>query len=112
VAEERGAKAFHHNVYVMLIDPKAATHPLMLRPNPKRDLSKPYVYVGAAPEHRSPDLRRRVSWLVRPRDSRAGHASPKDCIAASHLAISRVSSSGLAARPMGAGAFPPLAQLQ
>jgi hypothetical protein len=40
------AEKFHHNVYVILLDPKVARHPTILRMNPKRDLAKPCVYVG------------------------------------------------------------------
>ena len=46
---------FHHNVYVILLDPRAARHPSILRANPKRDPAKPCVYVGMSglpPEHR------------------------------------------------------------
>ena len=37
---------FHHNVYVILLDPAVAGHLSVLRANPKRDPSKPCVYVG------------------------------------------------------------------
>ena len=40
------AVPFHHNVYVILLDPKVAEHPSVLRLNPKRNPSKPCVYVG------------------------------------------------------------------
>ena len=46
---------FHHHVYVILLDARAATHPSVLRVNPQRDLAKPCVYVGMSglpPEHR------------------------------------------------------------
>lgn len=36
----------HHNVYVILLDDAVAKHPSVLRLNPKRDSSKPCVYVG------------------------------------------------------------------
>ena len=36
----------HHNVYVILLDDAVAKHPSVLRLNPKRDPSKPCVYVG------------------------------------------------------------------
>jgi len=39
-------QAFHHNVYVILLDDRAAKHPSILQRNPKRDPSKPCVYVG------------------------------------------------------------------
>ena len=48
-------EAFHHNVYVILLDTNAARHPSILRANPKRDPRKPCVYVGMSglpPEHR------------------------------------------------------------
>jgi predicted GIY-YIG superfamily endonuclease len=37
---------FHHCVYVVLLDPKAALDRTILKTNPKRDASKPCVYVG------------------------------------------------------------------
>lgn len=37
---------FHHNVYVILLDPAVAEHPSVLRSNPRRDPAKPCVYVG------------------------------------------------------------------
>ena len=37
---------FHHNVYVVLLSKAALTDRSILRHNPKRDLSKPAVYVG------------------------------------------------------------------
>jgi hypothetical protein len=40
------AADFHHNVYVILLDPKVAEHPSVLRSNPQRDPAKPCVYVG------------------------------------------------------------------
>ena len=39
-------REFHHNVYVILLDPAVAKHPSVLRLNPHRDPSKPCVYVG------------------------------------------------------------------
>jgi len=36
----------HHNVYVILLDDAVALHSSVLRVNPKRDPSKPSVYVG------------------------------------------------------------------
>ena len=39
-------QTFHHSVYVILLDPAAAKHSSILRVNPKRDPSKPCVYVG------------------------------------------------------------------
>jgi len=46
---------FHHNVYVILLDPAVAKHPSVLRANPRRDAAKPCVYVGMSglpPAHR------------------------------------------------------------
>jgi predicted GIY-YIG superfamily endonuclease len=37
---------FHHHVYVVLLDSKAARDRTILKTNPKRDASKPCVYVG------------------------------------------------------------------
>ncbi len=37
---------FHHHVYVVLLDPVAATDPALLKDNPKRISTKPCVYVG------------------------------------------------------------------
>lgn len=51
---ESAPEKFHHNVYVILLDPKVARHPTILRANPKRDPKKPSVYVGMSglpPEH-------------------------------------------------------------
>ena len=39
-------QAFHHSVYVILLDDKVAKHPSILRLNPKRDPLKACVYVG------------------------------------------------------------------
>jgi len=60
---------FHHNVYVILLDGKAARHPSILRVNPKRDSSKPCVYVGMSgllPEHRLENHRHgyKAAWVV------------------------------------------------
>ena len=41
-----GAKGTQRSVYVILLDPAAAKHPKVLRQNPRRDPSKPCVYVG------------------------------------------------------------------
>lgn len=37
---------FHHHVYVVLLDPKSSKDRKILRLNPKRDKTKPCVYVG------------------------------------------------------------------
>lgn len=60
---------FHHNVYVILLDPKAARHPSILRVNPKRDRAKPCVYVGMSglpPEHRFENHKHgyKAAWVV------------------------------------------------
>jgi hypothetical protein len=60
---------FHHNVYVILLDPKAARHPTILRMNPKRDPKKPCVYVGMSgllPEHRFENHKHgyKAAWVV------------------------------------------------
>jgi hypothetical protein len=50
-----GENRFHHYVYVVLLDPKAAKDRKILKANPKRDKSKPCVYVGMtglSPEER------------------------------------------------------------
>jgi hypothetical protein len=44
-ATDAVAQKFHHNVYAILLDPKVARHPTILRINPKRDPAKPCVYV-------------------------------------------------------------------
>ena len=38
--------SFHHCVYVVLLDAKAAKDRKILKANPKRDKTKPSVYVG------------------------------------------------------------------
>jgi len=40
------AETFHHSVYVILLDPAVLRHPSILRLNPKREPTKPSVYVG------------------------------------------------------------------
>jgi len=40
------AKGSHKSVYVILLNPAVAKHPSVLRQNPKRNPSKPCVYVG------------------------------------------------------------------
>jgi hypothetical protein len=66
--EEKGP-GFHHNVYVILLDPKVAKHPTILRLNPKRDPAKPCVYVGMSgllPEHRFENHKHgyKAAWTV------------------------------------------------
>lgn len=41
-----GASQHRHNVYVVLLDPKVAELPSVLRLNPCRDPAKPCLYVG------------------------------------------------------------------
>ena len=43
IAESKNAQ---HNVYVILLKPDAARHSKVLQQNPKRDSSRPCVYVG------------------------------------------------------------------
>ena len=44
--KEAPEKAFHHSVYVILLDPAVLRHSSILRLNPNRDPAKPCVYVG------------------------------------------------------------------
>jgi hypothetical protein len=47
--------SYHHNVYVVLLDPQVLRDPRIRRANPKRDPAKPCVYVGMtglSPEER------------------------------------------------------------
>lgn len=39
-------EAFHHSVYVILLDPAVLKHPSIQRLNPNRDPAKPCIYVG------------------------------------------------------------------
>jgi hypothetical protein len=62
-------RSFHHNVYVILLDDKAAKHPSVLRVNPTRDPAKPCVYVGMSglpPEHRFENHKHgyKAAWVV------------------------------------------------
>ncbi len=64
------ADIFHHNVYVILLDPKVAEHPSVLRLNPKRDPARPCVYVGMTgldPTERFANHKRgyKSAWTVR-----------------------------------------------
>lgn len=61
--------AFHHNVYVVLLDDAASKHAAVRRVNPARDPSKPCVYVGMSglpPEHRFENHRHgyKAAWVV------------------------------------------------
>jgi hypothetical protein len=44
--EPVSSQELHHSVYVVLLDPTVLKHPSILRLNPKRQQSKPCVYVG------------------------------------------------------------------
>jgi hypothetical protein len=64
------APTFHHNVYVILLDNGVAKHPSVRRMNPKRDPTKPCVYVGMSglpPEHRFENHKHgyKSAWPVR-----------------------------------------------
>jgi hypothetical protein len=66
---DAAAPSFHHNVYVILLDPKAAQHPSVLRANRKRDPARPCVYVGMTglpPEHRFENHKHgyKAAWVV------------------------------------------------
>ena len=61
---------FHHSVYVILLDETALKHRSIARLNPKRDPSKPCVYVGMTGlpvEHRFENHKHgyKSSWVVR-----------------------------------------------
>jgi hypothetical protein len=60
---------FHHNVYVILLDAKAAAHRSIVRVNPNRDPAKPCVYVGMSglpPAHRFENHKNgyQAAWVV------------------------------------------------
>ena len=60
---------YHHHVYVVLLDDRAAQHASIRRANPRRDLRKPCVYVGMSglpPEHRFENHRNgyKAAWIV------------------------------------------------
>ena len=59
----------HHHVYVVLLDPAIARHRSILRVNPKRNPTKPCVYVGMSglpPEHRFENHKHgyKAAWVV------------------------------------------------
>ena len=61
---------FHHNVYVILLDPAVLKHRSILRLNPKHDPVKPCVYVGMTGlpvEHRFENHKHgyKSSWVVK-----------------------------------------------
>ncbi|MEO5753994.1 MAG: hypothetical protein ABIR38_04745 [Chthoniobacterales bacterium] len=60
---------FHHNVYVILLDPAVLQHRSVLRQNPRRDPAKPPVYVGMTGlpvEHRFENHKNgyKSAWVV------------------------------------------------
>ncbi len=62
--------AFHHNVYVILLNDAVTKHRSILRLNPKRDPLKPCVYVGMTGipvEHRFENHKNsyKSAWVVR-----------------------------------------------
>lgn len=62
--------AFHHNVYVILLDKAVAKHGRILRLNPNRDPRKPCVYVGMTGlpvDHRFENHKNgyKSAWVVR-----------------------------------------------
>jgi predicted GIY-YIG superfamily endonuclease len=65
-----GTEGFHHSVYVILLDPAAATYRSVLRLNPDRDPAKPCVYVGMtglAVEERFQNHKKglKSAWIVK-----------------------------------------------
>jgi len=61
---------FHHSVYVILLDAAVLKHPSILRLNPKRNPSKPAVYVGMTGlpvEHRFENHKHgyKSAWVVK-----------------------------------------------
>ena len=61
---------FHHNVYVILLDPAVLRYPSILRLNPNRDSTKPCVYVGMTGlqiEHRFENHKKgqKSAWVVK-----------------------------------------------
>jgi len=64
-----GQGSLHHHVYVVLLDPKAAKDRIIRAANPKRDKSKPCIYVGMTgltPEERFQNHKNgiKASWAV------------------------------------------------
>ncbi len=61
---------FHHSVYVILLDPAVLQHRSVLRLNPKRDSSRPCLYVGMTGlpvEHRFENHKHgyKAAWVVK-----------------------------------------------
>ena len=68
--KSKASEEHHHSVYVILLDAKVLKHPSILRLNPKRDVSKPCVYVGMTGlpvEHRFENHKHgyKSSWVVK-----------------------------------------------
>ena len=66
----RPAETLHHHVYVVLLDPRVADHPSVLRLNPRRDPAKPCLYVGMTgldPAERFENHKqgRKAAWTVK-----------------------------------------------
>ncbi len=64
-----GQEKFHHNVYVILLDPAVLKHRSVLRLNPARDPAKPSLYVGMTGlpvEHRFENHKHgyKAAWVV------------------------------------------------
>jgi len=63
------AVSFHHHVYVILLDAKAARHRSVIAANPARNPAKPCLYVGMSglpPEHRFENHKHgyKAAWVV------------------------------------------------
>ena len=62
--------AWHHSVYVVLLDPRVAKYKMVRALNPNRDCEKPCVYVGMtglSPEERFANHKAglKSAWVVR-----------------------------------------------
>ena len=69
-AEGKRPQDFHHSVYVIRLNPAVVKHPSILRLNPRRDPSKPCVYVGMTGlpvEHRFENHKHgyKSAWVVK-----------------------------------------------
>jgi len=67
---EKPPQEHHHSVYVILLGAAVLKHPSILRANPKRDPSKPAVYVGMTGlpvEHRFENHKHgyKSAWVVK-----------------------------------------------
>jgi predicted GIY-YIG superfamily endonuclease len=61
---------YHHNVYVILLDPEAAKYLAVRKANPNRDPAKPCIYVGMTgldPKERFENHKKgyKAAWVVR-----------------------------------------------